>query len=170
MDDLEVVRKAIEEHHKVRSNIRLVGEAMNDMEAVFGLQQANADWSQGSVQGLSETVDRMQRTINGLSAGLKNHFGFEELYLPPVFGDNLMKALLMEHGDVRQKLDACAGSIVADVRGLPQGKLLSYRSVVQRLVAELGNAIENHTSREEIILKMLERALDKEKQGGTRQS
>jgi hypothetical protein len=162
MDDLAVVRKAIEEHHKVRSNIRLVGEAMNDMEAVFGLQQANADWSQGSVQGLSETVDRMQRTINGLSAGLKNHFGFEELYLPPVFGNNLMKALLLEHGEVRQKLDECAGSIVTDVRGLPQGTLLTFRSTVQRLVADLGNAIENHTSREEIVLRMLERALDKE--------
>jgi hypothetical protein len=167
MDDLAVVRKAIEEHHKVRSNIRLVGEAMNDMEAVFGLQQANADWSQGSVQGLSETVDRMQRTINGLSAGLKNHFGFEELYLPPVFGNNLMKALLLEHGEVRQKLDECAGSIVTDVRGLPQGTLLTFRSTVQRLVADLGNAIENHTSREEIILKMLERALDKENRDKT---
>ncbi len=167
MDDLAVVRKAIEEHHKVRSNIRLVGEAMNDMEAVFGLQQANADWSQGSVQGLSETVDRMQRTISGLSAGLKNHFGFEEAYLPPVFGSNLMKALLLEHTEVREKLAECASSIVADVSGLPQGKLLSFRSTVQRLVADLGNVIENHTSREEVILRMLEKALEKEQREKT---
>jgi hypothetical protein len=44
-----------------------------------------------------------------------------------------------------------------------QDKLLSYRSVVQRLVAETSNTVENHMSKEEIVFRMLERALEKEK-------
>ena len=50
MDDLEVIRRAIEEHHKIRSGLRQVGAAVNDMEALFGLQQAHASWMRYQMQ------------------------------------------------------------------------------------------------------------------------
>ena len=163
MDDLAVIRRAIEEHHRIRGNIRLAGEAVNDMEALFSLQQANADWGQGSVAKLTETTDKVQRAVNGLKEGLQNHFGFEEKYLPPVFGHNLMHAIVVEHDEVRQKLQECSASVVVEVQGLPQEKLLSFRNLVQQMVSDLSNLIESHASREEMIFKMLERALEREK-------
>jgi hypothetical protein len=164
MDDLELIHKTIEEHHKLRGNLRLVGEAVNDMEGLFSLQQAHASWSQSSAQGLPETMERMQRTIRGLSEGIRNHFGFEERYLPPVFGPNLMKALVFEHNEVRKKLDVCATSVLEDIRGQPQEKVLAYRSTVQEVVADLTSAMENHATREEVVLNMLARALEAEKE------
>jgi Hemerythrin HHE cation binding domain len=164
MDDLAVIRRAIEEHHKIRGSFRLAGEAINDMEALFNLQQAHATWGQGSVTKLQETAERLQQSVNAVREGLNNHFGFEEQYLPPIFGKNLMKALVLEHDEIRQKLRECAVSVVADVRGASQEKLLSYRGELQRMVSDLSNTMESHASREEIIFRMLERALESEKQ------
>lgn len=168
MDDLEVIRRAIEEHHKIRSGLRQVGAAVNDMEALFGLQQAHASWGQGSVKEITDTLGRVQQTVNEMKQGLDRHFGFEEQYLPPVFGENLMKALLLEHSEVRQKLNDCEESVNRDVQGLPQERLLEYRTTIERTIADLTAAIEGHASREEVVLRMLERALEKEKQDKAR--
>ena len=165
MDDLAVIRRAIEEHHRIRGNVRLAGEAVNDMEALFSLQQAHAAWGQGSIKELTEAVARLQQTIAGLGQGLNAHFGFEEQYLPPVLGTNLMKAIVLEHDEIRQKLSECAASVSADLGGQPQEKLLSFRSLVQQVVSDLSNSIESHASREEVVFRMLERALEKENQG-----
>ncbi len=167
MDDLAIIRRAIEEHHKIRGSFRLAGEAINDMEALFNLQQAHATWGQGSVAKLQETAGRLQQTVNAIREGLNNHFGFEEKYLPPIFGKNLMAALILEHDEIRQKLQDCAASVVADITGLPQDKLLAYRGQIQRMVSDLSSSMESHASREEIIFRMLERALEKEKQSQT---
>ncbi len=165
MDDLAIIRRAIEEHHKLRTNVRLAGEAVNDMEALFNLQQAHAAWGQGSIKELSDAVARLQQTVAGLGQGLNAHFGFEEQYLPPVLGTNLMKAIVLEHDEVRQKLHECAASVAADLTGQPQEKLLAFRNLVQQMVSDLSHAIESHASREEIVLGMLARALVKESQG-----
>ena len=103
-----------------------------------------------------------------MKQGLDRHFGFEEQYLPPVFGENLMKALLLEHSEVRQKLNDCEESVNRDVQGLPQERLLEYRTTIERTIADLTAAIEGHASREEVVLRMLERALEKEKQDKAR--
>jgi hypothetical protein len=162
MDDLDVIRRTIEEHHKVRGNIRLVGEAVNDMEAILGLQQSHASWGQSSAVALPDVLERLQRSISGLNEGLRNHFGFEEKYLPPVFGTNLMKALIFDHDEIRQKLAVCAGSMVVDLKSQSQEELLASRNRIQQMVADLTGTIESHASREEVVLRMLERALHRD--------
>ena len=46
MHNLELIRKELEEHNKIKGGTRRVGEAVNDMEALFNLQQAQAIWTQ----------------------------------------------------------------------------------------------------------------------------
>jgi len=165
MDFLEIIDRAIAEHRVVRSNLSVMGGAMNDLEATFSLQKAHASWAQGSVDTLVENVDRLRQTVEQLGAGINRHFGFEEQYLPPVFGGTLMKALIFEHNEVRKRLADCRALIATDIMGLPQEKLLVYRSDIQQKLSDLTQTMEGHASREETVYFMLERALKAEKEG-----
>ena len=133
---------------------------MNDLEAIFAMQRAHASWAQSSVEALPQNVGRLQQTVIAVSEGLKRHFAFEEQYLPPVFGETLMKALVFEHNEIRGKLADCGNSIVTDIKGLSQERLLGHRSVIQQAVSDLIQAFEAHASREDTILRMIERALE----------
>ena len=168
MDALEIIRRTIEEHHKIRGSIKLVGETVNDLEAAFSLQQAQAEWAQSSVGLLSEKKDTLKRTVQGLAEGLNNHFGFEEKYLPPVFGEMLMKALIFEHNEIRRHLAECAAVVGGDIAGLPREKLLARQSTIQNLIGGAERVVEDHASREETILRMLERALQQERRESSR--
>ncbi len=162
MTHLEIIRRAIEEHHKVRSGIRLVGEAVNDFNALFDLQKSYLTWSQSSVTEIAGRVSRVRETVASLEEGLDKHFGFEEKYLPPVFGEPLMKALLFEHNEIRRKLSESKAALSADLSSMPQERLLAHKYLVEQVVDSLSQTIEAHAGREETVFRMLERALEAE--------
>jgi hypothetical protein len=112
-DNLAIVNRAIEEHHTIRGNIKLVGDSISDLEALFSLQKARPDWILSSPEALSEKQVKLQQTISALGEGLKNHFGFEERLFPPLFGDLLMQALILEHRGIKKQIDE-AESFVAN--------------------------------------------------------
>jgi len=159
-DYLAIIRRIIEEHHKIRSDVTQVGESANDLAAVFSLQRAYSTWSQSSLEALAQKQANLKETINLMAEGLDRHFGFEEKNLPPIFGEILMQALRFEHREIRQKL-AEIKSTVTDTRleGLGQRELLAQRTRIQHVVSNIRQAIEEHANREEVILHMLERAL-----------
>ncbi len=167
MTHLEIIRRAIEQHHKVRSGIRQVGEAINDFDALFGLQKSSATWSQSSVSEIAGRLASVRETITSLDDGLNKHFGFEEKYLPPVFGESLMKALIFEHNEIRRKLVDTRAALATDVSAMSQERLLGHKYFVEQVVDGLTQTIEGHADREETIFRMLERALEaEEKQPG----
>jgi hemerythrin len=163
MDQLEIIQRTIQEHHKIRTHIRLVGDAMNDMEAIINLQHADTSWGQHTVQDVEKNMDRLKQTISQLSEGLTNHFGFEEKWLPDVFGQTLMKALILEHDEVRDRLTKYKAAFIDDIKQFTREKLLSYRATIQQDIDDLSGLIESHASREEIVLLMIEKALIKDK-------
>ncbi len=167
MTNLEIIRRAIEEHHKIATGIRLVGEAVNDFDALFGLQKSFSTWSQSSVSDVSARVVRIRETAGSLEDGLNKHFEFEEHYLPPVFGESLMKALLFEHNEIRRKLAETKAALAADPASMPQERMLAHKYLVEQVIDTLSQMIEAHAGREETIFRMLERALEAgEKQPG----
>lgn len=162
MNYLETIRRTLEEHRKIRSDVQQVGQAMNDVEAVFAMQRAQAGWAQSPMEALPEGVDRLRQTVDAVKKGLTRHFAFEEQYLPPVFGETLMKALVFEHVEIGRKISDCSVSIPDDVSGMAQDKLLASRSMAQQTISDLIQAFEAHASREDTILRMMERALEAE--------
>jgi hypothetical protein len=44
-DQLEMIDRLISEHHGIRDYVRLVGDSLNDIEALFSLQRAHAGWA-----------------------------------------------------------------------------------------------------------------------------
>ena len=160
-DNLKIVNRAIEEHHTIREHTKLVGDSVSDLEALFSLQKARPDWILSSTDALSEKQDKMRQTISALDEGLKNHFSFEEKLFPPLFGELLMQALVLEHHEIKKRIDETK-SLLANTKleGLSRGELLSQKAKIQQKVEDILQLVEEHAGREETILKMLKKALE----------
>lgn len=163
MDALTTITKLKEEHERIVRHVKLVGDSLSDAEAVKSLQGARADWIPGRQEVLAEKQRRLQRTLESLDEGLRNHFALEETELPAVFGDLLMRALTLEHQDVIEALEHAKSTLlITDLQGLTREQLLSQDSQVQQTIDHLTHLIEDHASKEEAMLDMLQRALQKE--------
>jgi hypothetical protein len=160
-DALAVVARVILEHHAIRGHIKLAGDTVNDIEALFALQRTQSEWSQTSITALIEKRDQLLQTISFLEEGLKNHFDFEEEALPPLFGKLLMKAILHEHHEISGQIGSAKTTLAnIELEGLDQRKLLSKKSVIQQNVNSLCQTVEEHAQHEETILNMMKKALE----------
>ncbi len=160
-DNLEIIRRVIEEHQYIRGHIKLVGDSISDMEAIFSLQKDQSGWSQSSIETLVDKQKKLQQSMSFLDEGLKNHFGFEEEVLPPLFGELLMQSLIFEHREIKNGISE-AKSMVTGTRleGLSQGELLVQKSRLQQVISNICRVVEEHAAKEETILKMMKRALE----------
>lgn len=163
LDRLAIIRKVIEEHHKIRSDVKALGQVANDLEAMSSLQKAYSGWVLSPNEALMEKQKQLQQAMGILYDGLHRHFGFEEQNLPPILGEVLMHALLIDHRQIRKELDETK-SVLADLKleGSKQEDLLSQKSHMRQMMDNVHQSIEEHASREEILLRMAEKALAEE--------
>ncbi|MBI4304204.1 MAG: hemerythrin domain-containing protein [Chloroflexi bacterium] len=168
-DYLAIVLRVIEEHHTIRGNIKLVGDSVNDLEAMFNLQNVYASWTQSSIDALAQKRDKLLQTFSVLDAGLRRHFFYEEKYLPPIFGEILIKALIMDHHEILRKIDeANVMTSGTSFEGLAQEELLAKKTQFQQALIGICKLNEDHLSREEVILGMTKRALEEEARSGVK--
>jgi hypothetical protein len=162
-DNLKIVNRVIDEHHTIRGHVKLVGDSVSDLEALFGLQKAAPDWILSSPEALPEKQGKLQQTISALDEGLKNHFSLEEKLLPPLFGEFIMQALILEHREIKKSIDDTK-SLLANTKlvGLSQRELLSQKGRIQQKVEGVLQLVEEHADKEETILKMLKKTLETE--------
>jgi len=160
-DALAVVTRVISEHHAIRGHIKLAGDTVNDIEALFTLQRTQSGWSQTSITALTEKRDQLLQAISFLEEGLKNHFDFEEKTLPPLVGKLLTRAILHEHHEISGQIGS-AKTTLANIKleGLDQRELFSKKSVIQQNIHNLRQTVEEHAQHEEIILNMIKKALE----------
>lgn len=160
-DGLDILRKVIEQHRAIEGQIELVADSISDQEAVVSLERAQPDWIIGRPEILSERQNKLKQIINSLDEGLKNHFAYEEKALPPLLGELLMRALMLDHQQIREQIDE-AKSIVADTRlvGLSREELLTKESDMRQMVNNVCQLIKGHAAREEIILGIVGRELE----------
>ena len=164
-DNLAIIRRVTEEHQTIRSHIKLVGDSLTDQEVLTALGRARPDWIPGRLEILSEKQNKLQQTMSFLDEGLKNHFAFEEKVLSPLLGELFMRALTIEHGEIKKQIDE-AKSIVADTRleGLSREELLSKEALIQQMIDNVCQLVEGHAAREEVILDMVQRVLEEKEQ------
>ncbi len=155
-----IIEKTIAEHHDIRENIRLTGDSLTDVEALFILRNAYSGLTQSPTGELTVKQDRIIQALNALEQGLKNHFSFEEKELPSLFGPQLMKAIVFEHQEIAGQIRK-AKETVAEIKleGLDRQELLSRKTGIQETINRLLQAIEEHANNEETILKMMRKAL-----------
>jgi hypothetical protein len=160
-DALAIVTRVISEHHTMRRHIKLAGDTVSDIEALFALQGAQSGWSQTSIAALIEKRDQLLQTISFMEEGLKNHFDFEEKALPPLFGKLLMKAILHEHHRISGQVGSTKTTLASiEVERLDERDLLSKKSAIQQSINNLHQTIEEHAHHEEVILTMMKKALE----------
>ena len=158
---LRRINMIVDEHRTIRKHVKLVGDSVPDKEALGRLKKTRNDWAPERSDVLSEKLDKLQQTLSFLDEGLKNHFSFEGKNLPPLCGDLLMRAILLEHKEIEKKIDE-AKSMVASFasEGLNEEELASRGSQVQQMIGNLLNLVEEHATREETVLKMMQRVLE----------
>ena len=159
-DYLAGINEIIEEHRTIRGSVKLVGDSVSDQEVLISLKIIRSDWIPGRLELMSEKQRKLKQTMSFLEEGLRNHFSKEEEVLPPVLGEFLMRALLMEHQKIIERIDGVR-SMVADNRleGLAETELMSKDSEIEQEVNDFCRLIEEHADREELILEMVVRAL-----------
>ncbi|MDO8568702.1 MAG: hemerythrin domain-containing protein [Dehalococcoidales bacterium] len=161
-DNLAIINRVIQEHQRIRSGIQAVGQSMNDMEAVFSLQQAYAGWTTSSIEATLERQKHLQKVMELLEIGLNNHFAFEENALPPLLGEMLMQALIIEHKEIRRQIAQAKVMLNTKLTDLPQEALLQQKLQIQQAINVMSQTSEEHAAREEIILNMMKKVLEKE--------
>ncbi len=161
-DNLAIINRVIQEHQRLRGNIKQVGDSVNDMEAVFSLQQAYSGWTLSSMEAVSERQKQMVQTGGLLGIGINNHCACEGRDLPPLFGELLMQGLLLEHAGIRATI-VKVKSLLADTQFTQMGqeKLLHEKSHIQQFINALFQEVEEHAAKEETILNMMKKALEK---------
>jgi len=160
-DNLAIIRRTIDEHQAIRGHVKLIGDSVADQEALRALERVRSDWIPGQLEALAERRKKLQRAVSSLDEGLENHFAQEEKALPPLLGELFMRALMLDHQEIRQAIDD-AKVVAAEIKleGLSREELLDSESRIQEAIDSLCHLVEDHAAREEIILEMLQRALE----------
>lgn len=160
-DKLAIIKRVVDEHQIIKKHLKLVGDSVNDQEALATLRKAHTDFIPGRLEVASEKQNRLQQAMSFLKEGLENHFAFEEKELPPLLGELLMQALVLEHREIIKEIDE-AVSTVANTRleGLSREESLSTESQMQQMIDNICQLVEEHATKEEAILEMLRRAVE----------
>jgi len=160
MESLATITRVISEHHETRIHLRLAGDSISDEEAVSALREARADWIPGRQGAAVDRQQKLQQTLCYVEEGLKNHFALEETVLPLFMDKMLLRAMLLDHRRIADNL-ASARSTVANMEldGLDRERLLVKEAYIRQLVDQLSHLIEDHATREDIVLDMMGRAV-----------
>lgn len=164
-DALATITKIVSEHHAIRGHIKLAGDTVNDMEALFALQRTQSGWGQTSINALVEKRDRLLQAVNFLEEGLRNHFDFEEKALPPLVGELLMKAVLHEHHRISGQVGSAKAILASiEVQRSDERELSQNKAAMQQSIDSLRQTIEEHAQHEEVILTMMKKVLEQNTQ------
>ena len=104
-DNLAIIKGTIAEHRNIRGHVKLLGDTVADLEALFTLETERLEWTVGSPEVMSEKHRELQQKLSFLDEGLKNHFAFEGKALPPLLGELPMRGLILEHREIKNKID-----------------------------------------------------------------
>jgi hypothetical protein len=75
-----------------------------------------------------------------------------------------MQALILEHRGIKKQIDEAKSLLVnTKLEGLRQKELLAQKAQIQQKVEGILLLVEEHAGKEEIILKMLKKALEAKK-------
>ena len=160
-DAKETVNKAISEHHDVKETVDLTADSLTDIEALFALRQAYASWTQCAPEDLKARQEQLLDVLNAVERGLKRHWEFEEAAVKPLFGDALMKGFVAEHAGIVTQIAAAREVLTtSSLDGLEQQELLTQKTVIQDVVNRVLQVIEEHSTHEDIIFKMMKKGLE----------
>lgn len=157
---LATIDLLIDEHRAVLYGLKLAGQRVSDLEALFNLQACYSEWTQGSIETLIERQKRVEETVVTLQEGMRNHFRFEEKNLRPLLGEASLQALSRIHRRLERQLQRTRAVLAITFNGMGIGEKMAHKSRVEKAVYDLCQMIDQHRTQEEILLHILKGMLE----------
>jgi hemerythrin len=155
-DEIEKVRHIIEEHSAIRERSKVVGDKINDLEAVDDLKLLRDSFLGTDEIVLADKLKELKQAMSYFIDSLRKHFDDEEQLFPGILGEPLARALTHEHRQITEDITSLIA--IGDNRGLDQISQQRSPALVMHIFQRIGalcKMVEEHALREEVVLEML---------------
>jgi hypothetical protein len=161
MDMLGSLETILNEHRGISDRLKLVGDSLNDVEAMDAMQKTESKALDNVWQPLSVKFEEVMKSLAALEAGLKEHYAHEENLLPPILGEVLTEALKIQHEELLAEI-ASARAVIARCRlaGLTPGEKTTEEMLMHALLDRIRREKERHARQEESVLEWARIALE----------
>ncbi len=154
-DELELIDQVIAEH-QINVLPQRVRNSIGEFDALFTLQEIQLKCKQSSVKELINQKGQLKDDLSLIQKRLDNHYLFEENALRPLFGDVFMKAIILQHNEIRRQLEKVMLMINDCIlEGLNKDDLSDKKFILQDTISDLCFILEQHANLEEQTLLML---------------
>lgn len=156
MEDLEIIRKIMDQHKVLADQINFTTMTLSDKDALLVLEKAQADLAVDFRRSLKARRDLVIESLTLAEKGLKNHYDFEEQMLPPLLGQLLTQGLIIEHKDLMaemRRVISLIGNI--DLKGLSRADEITQEAIMSESLSALRSKKSDHQKREEAMLQTL---------------
>ena len=152
---LEIIDRVIAEH-QINVVLGDVRKSMGEFDALLSLQEIQSQCNQTSMDQLISQKKQVLEALSLVQNRLDNHHYFEENALRPLFGELFMKALILEHSEIRRDIEEII-LIINDcmLEGFTQADLQERKTILQERISNLCLTLEQHANLEEQMLQML---------------
>ena len=163
-DEIEKVKHIIEEHTGIKERSKVVGEEINDLEALEDLKMLRESFSGTEEIVLADKLKELKQAMSFFIDGLRKHFDEEEKLLPEILGETLSRALECEHRQITEDINSIIA--VGDKEGLDQISQQRSPAIVMHIfqrITALRKMVEEHAQREDVVLQILLAGLQESK-------
>jgi hypothetical protein len=161
LEAIEIINNIIAQHQKITEVIKTTGSKMNDIDAVFSVQNSTwqVAWMTTTLPKLLEKRGTLLNVINILSDGLTKHFAFEQKVMPLVLGEQLVKDILHDHDRVMAQIETTRAFLIG-LDDLKAEEFQSKRLDLIQDIDDLRDLVLNHAHYEEIILNNMKQVFE----------
>jgi uncharacterized protein YfkK (UPF0435 family) len=112
-DEIEKVKHILEEHTGIKERSKVVGEEINDLEALEDLKMLRESFSGTEEIVLADKLKELKQAMSFFIDGLRKHFDDEEKLFPEILGEPLSRALVYKHRQIMEDIN----SMIAEITG-----------------------------------------------------
>ena len=155
-DEIEQVKHIIEEHTIIKERSRVVGDEINDFEALEDLKLIRDSFSGVDEIVLTDKLKELKQAMSYFIDSLRKHFADEEELFPTILGQPLARALTQEHRQITEDITSLIA--IGDTGGLDQISQQRSPAIIMHIfqrISDLRKKVEEHALREDVVLKML---------------
>ena len=155
-EEMEKVKHIIEEHTAIRERSKVVGEEINDLEALEDLKLLRDSFSGTDEIVLADKLKELTQAMSYFIGSLRKHFDEEEKLFPVIMGEPLARAIAHEHRQIMEDITSIMA--IGDNKGLDQISQQRSPAIVMHIfqrITALRKMVKEHALREDIVLQML---------------
>jgi len=155
-NEMEEVKHIIEEHTAIRERSKVVGDEINDLEALEDLKSLRGSFSGADEVALADKLKELKQAMSCFIDSLRKHFDDEEKLFPGILGEPLARAIILEHRQITEDINSLTA--IGDNAALDQISQQSSPAIVMYIlqrISALLKMVEEHAVKENVVLQML---------------